>query len=85
MQVTPATLCVAMQLTPSFDVALMQADMFEKGWVVMDLARKSGLSHMTVARFFSGQHQTPRTAKKLASALGHRLGRYLRTSTTRVA
>lgn len=74
-----------MQVTPRFDVALMQADMFEKGWVVMDLARKSGLSHMTVARFFSGQHQTPRTAKKLATALGHRLGRYLVTERSAVA
>lgn len=54
----------------------MQADMADKGWQPMDLAREAGVSHMTVARFFKGQHQTNRTAKKLADALGREVSHY---------
>jgi transcriptional regulator with XRE-family HTH domain len=63
--------------TPEYDVALFKADMTEKGWLPVDLARKARVSHMTVSRFFSGERQTARTAKKLAGALGHSLRRYL--------
>ena len=68
-----------MQVTPEFDVAAMQADMFAKGWLPMDLANAADISHMTVARFFEGQHRTPRTAKKIAQALGRPVRRYLLT------
>lgn len=76
-----------MQITPRYDVAAMQADMFGKGWVAMDLARRAGVSHMTVARFFAGTHQTPRTAKKLSDALGfeHKPNHYLLKTKKRVA
>lgn len=65
--------------TPIYDVALLKADMTAKGWLPIDLARKASISHMTVSRFFSGERQTARTAKKLADALGRQLRRYLVT------
>ena len=60
-----------------YDVALMRADMKRLGWLPIDLARAAGVSHMTVGRFLSRERQTPRTALKLATALGHELARYL--------
>ncbi len=66
-----------MQFTAQYDVTTMQTDMTAKGWLVMDLARKADISHMTVARFFEGRHQTARTAKKIAKALGHSVRRYI--------
>lgn len=68
-----------MQNGPAYDVDAMKADMYGKGWLAIDLARRAGVSHMTVARFFDGRHQTPRTAKKLAKALGHDARHYLLT------
>lgn len=66
-----------MQRGPRFDVPRMQDDMVAKGWLPMDLARRARVSHMTVKRFFEGQHQTPRTAKKLAIALGRTVRDYM--------
>jgi transcriptional regulator with XRE-family HTH domain len=60
-----------------YDVALMQEDLKAKGWLPIDLARKADVSHMSVSRFFSGERQTPRMAKKLAQAMGFTLRRYL--------
>lgn len=62
---------------PTYDIPLLKSDMVLKGWLPMDLARKADVSHMTVARFLSGEIQTPRVAKKLATALGHSLKRYV--------
>jgi len=62
---------------PIYDVDLLQRDMTAKGWLPIDLARKAGVSHMTVSRFISGESQTPRMAKRLANALGFPLRRYL--------
>lgn len=62
---------------PQFDVPRMQDDMAVRGWLAIDLARRAGVSHMTVGRFFSGERQTARTAKKLAVAIGYSLSRYL--------
>jgi transcriptional regulator with XRE-family HTH domain len=53
--------------------------MAAKGWLPIDLARRAGISHMTVARFLSGTHQTARMAKRIARALGHDVPRYIRT------
>lgn len=69
-----------MKGTPRFDAAAMQADMVAKGWLAADLARESGLSHMTVARFFDGHYRTARTAKKIADALGRDLRVYMKTA-----
>jgi transcriptional regulator with XRE-family HTH domain len=62
---------------PSYNVELMLHDMTLKGWLATDLADKADVSDMTVSRFLKGIHQTPPTAKKLARALGHSLGRYV--------
>lgn len=61
----------------SFDVEAMVADMTVKGWLQTDLAQAAGVSDMTVTRFLRGERQTPRTAKKLAKALGRSLRHYL--------
>ena len=68
-----------------YDVALFRSDMTARGWLPIDLARAAKVSHMTVSRFFSGERQTARTAKKLADALGHGLRRYLTTTRQAVA
>jgi hypothetical protein len=60
-----------------YDVALMQCDMEERGWLPADLARHAETSHVTVHRFFTGKARTARTAKKLADALGKPLRHYM--------
>lgn len=65
----------------TFNGQLMAEDMASRGWQRKDLARRGRTSAMTVGRFLSGEFQTPRTAKKLAKALGHDVERYLIRST----
>lgn len=60
----------------AYDVRLVEEDMADKGWLPVDLARHADVSHMTVGRFLRGERQTPRTAKKLAEALGRSVRRY---------
>lgn len=60
-----------------FNVALMEMDLTEKGWLLTDLAKKSGRSNSTIGRFFSGERRTARVAKDIAAALGHDVDRYL--------
>ena len=60
-----------------FDVAKLRDDMSERGWLPTDLAREAGVSDMTVSRFLSGERANPRTAEKLARALGRGIRRYL--------
>lgn len=66
-----------MATTVRFNAALMAEDIALRGWLPIDLARKAGTSDMTVYRFLDGRSQTPRTAKKLAKALGYSVRRYL--------
>lgn len=61
----------------TYDVRLMVEDMTVKGWHKLDLAQRAGVADMTVIRFLRGQSQTPKTAHKLAKALGHSVRRYL--------
>lgn len=68
-----------------FNTTLMVEDMTAKGWQKKDLARRARVSAMTVGRFFSGESQTPPTAKKLARALGHDVEHYLVRSSEAVA
>lgn len=68
-----------------FDARLMSEDAALKGWSKSDLARKARVSDMTVIRFLRGASQTAPTAKKLARALGHDVGRYLIRSSEAVA
>jgi transcriptional regulator with XRE-family HTH domain len=60
-----------------FDVAQMTLDMAAKGWIAKDLARKAKVSEMAVSRFLRSQHQSPRTGKKLAQALGKPIESYI--------
>ncbi len=55
----------------------MLEDMAAKGFLKKDLAEKAGVSAMAVTRFLRGDQQTARMAKKLASALGYSVRRYL--------
>jgi transcriptional regulator with XRE-family HTH domain len=64
----------------SFDVALIIDDMGRKGWMGTDLARETGLSNKTISLFLRNICQTPKTAKKIAFALGKPLTRYLISS-----
>ena len=66
-----------MLVTIQFDVAKMREDMAARGWANVDLASAAGISDMTVIRFFRGDHQTNRTAAKIAKALGYSVRRYL--------
>ncbi len=70
---------------PSYDVPLMKDDLAIKGWMQIDLARRAGVSHMTVHRFLSGERQTARTVKRLATALGYSVRRYLISSRSAAA
>ena len=66
-----------MGIMKRYDVAKLADDMALRGWLPTDLARSSGVSDMTVSRFLKGEHQTARTADKLAKALGYTVRRYL--------
>ena len=68
-----------------FDIRLLREDMVARGWLATDLARAAEVSDMTVTRFLRGQHQTARTAKKLADAFGFPVRRYMRSSRSRRA
>lgn len=61
----------------TFNAELLEQDMAGKGWLAIDLARRAGVSHMSVGRFLNGERRTARMAKKLAEALGKPLSRYI--------
>jgi len=63
-----------------FNAQLLAEDLALKGWTAYDLAKKAGVSDMTVYRFLRGDHQTPITARKLAKAMSRPLARYLISS-----
>lgn len=54
----------------------MAADMSLRGWNAYTLARQADVTPHTVYRFLSGTTQTPKTAQKLAHALGYTPRRY---------
>lgn len=68
-----------------FNAQLMAEDLALKGWSKLELAQKAGVADMTVIRFLRGEHQTGKTAKKLARALGFSPRRYLISSREAVA
>ena len=53
-----------------YNVALMQEDLAARGLQPVDLARAMGVAASTVTRFLKGQHQTAKTAHRIAVALG---------------
>lgn len=63
--------------TVRFNTQLLAEDMAIKGWSKLDLANRASVADMTVIRFLRGDQQTARTAKKLATALGYSVRRYL--------
>lgn len=67
-----------------FDARRMAEDMAIKNWTKLDLAKRARVADMTVIRFLRGEHQTAKTAHKLARALGYSVRRYL-IATTREA
>lgn len=66
-----------------FNVQLMLEDMTLKGWTKLDLSRRAKVADMSVIRFLRGEQQTARMAKKLATALGYSMKRYLVSSVQR--
>lgn len=60
----------------TYDYRQVERDAASRGWDGKELARQADVSAMTVSRFFRGHPIAPRTAKKLASALGRSLKRY---------
>lgn len=66
-----------MTTAPRYDVERMQRDMVAKGWQPIDLARRAKVAASSVGRFFSGEFQTPRMAKRLSKALGRGAAYYL--------
>ena len=60
-----------------FNVQLLAEDMAAKGWNKLDLAVRADVADMTVIRFLRGECQTAPTAKKLATALGRSVRRYI--------
>lgn len=60
-----------------WNLRLMDADRCSKGWTHQELAVNAGTSCATVTRFLDGKFKSPKTAKKLAMALGYPLDRYL--------
>jgi len=66
-----------MMTAPRYDVDRMQRDMVAKGWQSIGLARRAAVAPSSVTRFFSGEFQTPRMAKRLSKALGRGAAYYL--------
>jgi transcriptional regulator with XRE-family HTH domain len=60
-----------------YDIGLMRTDLALKGWNQSDLAKKAKVSAMAVSHFFNSPQRTARMAKRLATALGHDVSRYL--------
>jgi transcriptional regulator with XRE-family HTH domain len=72
-------------LPVQFNAQLLAEDMALKGWNKNDIARRARVSDMTVIRFLRGERQSAKTAKRLATALGHSVRRYLIASSEAVA
>lgn len=62
---------------PRYNAQLFADDMGAQGWMMTELARRAGITSKTVTRFFQGSAQTPKTAAKMAVALGQPVERYL--------
>ena len=69
-----------MQQNARYDVARMTEDAAARGWMPIDLIRAAQVSIAHGYRFLREESQSPRTAEKLARALGKRAGYYRRRS-----
>jgi lambda repressor-like predicted transcriptional regulator len=63
-----------------YNVRTILEDMAARGWMNRDLAREAGLGTATISRFLNGEAQTAKAAKKIATALGRSVRRYLVTA-----
>ena len=61
----------------TYDIARLAEDMAARGWLPAELARRAGVSKMTVSRVLRQAAQTAPTMAKLADALGYSTRRYL--------
>jgi plasmid maintenance system antidote protein VapI len=68
-----------------YNVRRIHEDMARRGWMAIHLGAACGLSVMTITRFLNRECQTPKTALKIATALGTTVDRYLVTSDKRTA
>ena len=68
----------------TWNLRLFRKDVALCGWNLRDLSRASLVSTATLTRFFQG-YGTPKTAKRIAMALGHPLDRYDSKKSSRVA
>jgi hypothetical protein len=62
----------------TFDTDLIKEDLADRGWLPIELVRRTGLADMTIYRFLSGHTQTAKTAKAIADAFGKSVRRYRR-------
>lgn len=56
--------------------SLMDLDRQHLGWTYSRLAQECELTVATITRFLRKESHSPKTAKKIAFALGHGLDRY---------
>ena len=61
---------------PRFNVERIAEDMALRGWNMGNLAHAADVHLNTIRRFLSGEYQTPKTAERIARALGYPLKRY---------
>lgn len=76
-----------MQRTSRYDIDKMLDDMAARGLQFVDIATRCQppTPRSSITRFFSGAHQTPRMAKRIAEAIGFSLRRYALASERRAA
>lgn len=58
-------------------VKVMERDAAERGWMRTDLARAAGVSDATLSHAWRGGSATAKTVRKVATALGRPVRRYL--------
>lgn len=58
------------------DTAQIVADMLDRGWNQSEMSRRSGVHESTLSRFIAGEHQTAKTLKRIAKALGRKPSDY---------
>lgn len=60
-----------------FDTERMLYDLAAKGFTMTDLARRARVSNTGVTLFLQGKTRSAKMAKKLATALGYSVRRYI--------
>lgn len=63
-----------MQTGPRYERQPLRMAQMKRGWTNQELARRSGVSDMTITRVMRGDPISPKTMKKIADALNVDLG-----------